>query len=113
VANDEKRFWPYPKPDESLVGQSEALVHTLVGKMQADTAELTRAVLGHSGRGFMQVELSPDERDARMRNLLVEGTPEDWAGMLDEVKNDPKATTRLLKQWRDLTASQQGLGDGH
>lgn len=107
-----RKRWPYPTDDHSGVGEAEQFVRLAREKYADDVRRLTQAVIGKQGRGFMQVALTPEEREARFRSLREQDDPAVWVEMLGAVKDDPKGRTRLLKQLRDQEAQWRGMQGG-
>lgn len=90
------KAWPFPDDEHSTVSEAERFVRAAREKYAADVQRLTQAVVGKAGRGFMQVALSPEERDMRFRSLREKDDPAEWIQMLGAVKDDRRGRARLL-----------------
>lgn len=98
--------WPFPtsEKDGRVVSEAESIVKAVQRQYQQDVERLTQEVVGKSGRPFMQVPLSVEERRAAYDEMRQADDPKVWAKQLALVKNSPRALKRLIKQWSDHEA---------
>lgn len=99
----------YPK-SHSMVGESEQLVQLLSQAMKDDIQTVTHEVLGASGRPFMHVELTPEERDEQYRMMREMDDPNVW---IEQLQQAGSSTGRVLKNWREREQKwreEQGYG---
>ena len=99
--------WPFPE-EHTLVGRSEQFVKMARESFAHHVATLTREVVGDSGRGFLEVELTPEERAARFRVLREADDPVGWAALLEKVADSPRERARVLRQLREREAEYRG-----
>lgn len=96
--------WAFPKGENSLVSDSEEFVRIAREKMGDDIRQVTREVVGRTGRGFMQVPLDREEQLEQYRALREADDPQTWLAMLAQVKDDPRALRHLQQRWANQEA---------
>lgn len=94
--------WAIPTNDDgTLVNEAETIVKAVRDRFVADVQALTNQVVGKSGRPFMTVELSPEERQARFQEMRELDDPQIWQKQLESVQSDPASLRKLLRHWSE------------